>query len=332
VSGAALTLVQGRYQGSYGHTEARYLAKSAAAYASPSRAVTWPTNDSTLLGRLAGLRTRIVAASIGIAANGVLPRKLRSTVLALGGTVAGLYRIAHRQPALLANSGSLPPPPPAKSSGGELVTAKHRESRGCALVICGVQQDFTSTSRWYSPPQAALDRLIQAINATSRLASRFGVTVLYAHQEPDSITGKALFRLLASEHNGHAARHGSDRRLEMVPGFRFSTPANDAFSNDEFDNFLHDHEIGHLFLAGIDGTTSIAQTARSALARGYRVSFIRDGIFTAFERKWDRQLRSFEARAAFAITSEEFGEFGATIQRAKKRSKLWMGSDADSCT
>jgi hypothetical protein len=159
--------------------------------------------------------------------------------------------------------------------------------------------------------------------------------VLYAHQEPDSITGKALFRFLASEHNGHAARHGSDRRLEMVPGFRFSTPDSDAFSNDEVAHFLRDHEIGHLFLAGIDGTTSIAQTARSALARGYRVSFIRDGIFTALERKWDRQLRSFEARAAFAITSEEFGEFAAAIQRANEtrrandtRSKLWMGSDA----
>jgi polysaccharide biosynthesis transport protein len=333
VSGAALTLVQGRYQGSYGYTEAKYLAKSA--YASPSRAITWPTNDSTLLGRLAGLRTRIVAASIGIAANGVLPRKLRSAVPAIGRTAAGAYHIAHRQAALLANPGSLLPPPPAKSSGGERVTVKHRESRGCALVICGVQQDFTSPSRWYSPPQAALDRLIQAINATSQLASRFGVTVLYAHQEPDSITGKALFRFLASEHNGHAARHGSDRRLEMVPGFRFSTPDSDAFSNDEVANFLRDHEIGHLFLAGIDGTTSIAQTARSALARGYRVSFIRDGIFTALERKWDRQLRSFEARAAFAITSEEFGEFAAAIQRANEtrrandtRSKLWMGSDA----
>ena len=108
--------------------------------------------------------------------------------------------------------------------------------------------------------------------------------------------------------------------------FPASTPAGDAFSNDGFDTFLRQQGIGHLFLAGIDGATSIARTARTAIAHGYRVSFIRDGIFTAFERKWDRQLRAFEACAAFAISSEEFGEFAATVQRAREvRSRIELG-------
>ena len=237
------------------------------------------------------------------------------------------FRAVHGRLAALTN---LVPPPadspkPANAPLADAlkVNEPNDGSPGYAIVILGIQQDFTSPSRWYSLPQAALDSVIHKINAASRLAARFDAPVLYAQQEPDSATGKAVFRFLARDHNAGASQHGADKRLETVPGFRFSTPAGDAFSNDEFDTFLRKQGIGHLFLAGIDGATSIARTARTAIAHGYRVSFIRDGIFTAFERKWDRQLRAFEACAAFAISSEEFGEFAATVQRAKEvRSRI----------
>ncbi len=95
----------------------------------------------------------------------------------------------------------------------------------------------------------------------------------------------------------------------MVSGYSFLKRSADAFSNVELHNFLREKGIDHLFLAGLDGVTSVAKTARSAQRLGYRVTFIRDGIFTAFESKWESLLTSFEASGAFAITSEEFRDF-----------------------
>jgi nicotinamidase-related amidase len=66
----------------------------------------------------------------------------------------------------------------------------------------------------------------------------------------------------------------------------------------------------------VDGATSVSQTARSALDRGYRVTFIRDAVFSTCEEKWDRLLDAFESDAAFAITSEEFAEFAMALRQA----------------
>ena len=332
-AGAVLTLVKEQHQDSYGYGEAKYLARSTEAYRAPSGSATWLPTDGTLPAQFASLRNKAVAAAIDIAADGVVPRRSRTAAVA----VAKAFRAVHGRLAALTN---LVPPPadspkPANALVADAPTVNEPNdgSPGYAIVILGIQQDFTSPSRWYSLPQVALDGVIHRINAASRLAARFDAPVLYARQEPDSATGKAVFRLLARDHTADDSRHGVHTRLEAVPGFRFSTPAGDAFSNDEFDTFLRRQGIGHLFLAGIDGATSIARTARTAIALGYRVSFIRDGIFTAFERKWDRQLKAFEASAAFAISSEEFGEFAATVQRAKEtRSRVELGSRTEAGT
>ena len=317
-AGGVLTFVNEKHQGSYGYAEAKYLTRGTEAYRAPSGAATWSPTDGSLPARITRLRNKAVAATIGMASDGVVPRRSRAAALA----IAKAFRAVQRG---LAARTTLVPTPPASPKVADVPADVPKLNGpndrpalpGYALIILGIQQDFTSQSRWYSPPQAALDGVIDKINATSRLAARFDAPVMYAHQEPDSATGKAVFRLLAADRAGDGGQHAADKRLEILPGFRFSTPAGDAFSNDQLDTFLRRHGIDHLFLAGIEGTTSIARTARSALKLGYRVSFIRDGIFTSFERTWDRQLKSFEACAAFAVTGEEFGEFAATVQRAR---------------
>ena len=56
----------------------------------------------------------------------------------------------------------------------------------------------------------------------------------------------------------------------------------------ELDDFLRKKGVAHVFLAGVDSAMSIKQTAHSALDMGYRVTFIQDGIFTAYESRWER--------------------------------------------
>jgi capsular exopolysaccharide synthesis family protein len=176
-----------------------------------------------------------------------------------------------------------------------------------ALLVLDVPEVFTRSSGRYSPSSEASDRLIETINGLSEVAAKCGIMVIYAEQERE----KKL--------DGHPAmRIRSDKRLKMVFGYSFVRSRRDAFSNDELDEVLRKNGIAHLFLAGLDGATSINQTARSALDLGYRVTFIRDGIFTAFESRWERLLKDFEAAAAFAITSEEFAELAAAVHRASE--------------
>jgi nicotinamidase-related amidase len=174
-----------------------------------------------------------------------------------------------------------------------------------ALLVLDVQEVFTSSSARDALSPDAAGRLIETINGLSQMAAKFGVMVIYAQQERD--------RKL----DGNPALP-SDKRLNMVSGYSFVRSGRDAFSNDELDEALRKHGIAHLFLAGLDGATSINQTARSALDLGYRVTFIRDGIFTAFESRWERLLKDFESAAAFAITSEEFAELAEAVQKASE--------------
>jgi polysaccharide biosynthesis transport protein len=167
-----------------------------------------------------------------------------------------------------------------------------------ALLVLDVQEAFTGSSGQYGPSLEASDQLIETINGLSQVASKFGITVIYAQQQ-----------------RGNAATK-PDKRLKMVSGYSFTRSGRDAFFNEELDDVLRKDGIAHLFLAGLDGVTSIKQTARSALDRGYRVTFIRDGIFTAFESRWERLLNDFESAAAFVITSEEFAELAVSVHRA----------------
>jgi capsular exopolysaccharide synthesis family protein len=210
--------------------------------------------------------------------------------------------LASSRPPTRAVTGSAGPQRSGKRTG--LPRSSEAGSPRPALLVLDVPEVFTSSLGRYSPSSEASDRLIETINGLSEVAARFGIMVIYAEQERE----KKL--------NGNPATSRSDKRLKMVSGYSFTRSGKDAFSNDELDEALRKHGIAHLFLAGLDGATSINQTARSALDLGYRVTFIRDGIFTAFESKWERLLKNFESAAAFAITSEEFAELAEAVHRA----------------
>jgi len=184
-----------------------------------------------------------------------------------------------------------------------------------ALLVLDIQETFTFSPRRDSQSPEARDRLIESINGLSQVAFRSDIMVLYAHQERVNPLARSPSRFVVKKVDGNRR---SPEHLRLVPGYSFIKPGKDAFSNVELDDFLRKNGITHLFLAGSDGVTSIRQTARSALDLGYRVTFIQDGIFTAFESKWGRVMNSFESEAAFAIASEEFAEFAVAVRQASE--------------
>ena len=80
-------------------------------------------------------------------------------------------------------------------------------------------------------------------------------------------------------------------------------------------------------MAGSDGAASIAQTARSALDLGYRVSFIHDGISSAFERKWADLLKGFESSAGVQVKMVQMESQDVVNQLKAKKTANKMDID-----
>jgi nicotinamidase-related amidase len=179
-----------------------------------------------------------------------------------------------------------------------------------ALLVIDAQGDISASNGWASTAEVARSHLIRTINTVSNSAVGAEMGVIYTHENLHRSPGAPLARLRTTETaRNHAGVIGSDMTLKIVSDLNFMMKNPDAFSNPRLNTFLTERGIDHLFIVGMNAMTSVRQTARSALDRHYRVTFIQDGIFTACEDKWQRQLQSFEAAAAFAITSAEFAEF-----------------------
>jgi succinoglycan biosynthesis transport protein ExoP len=184
-----------------------------------------------------------------------------------------------------------------------------------ALLVLDIPEVFNGSSKRHSPSPEACDRLIGTINGLSQAASKSGIMVLYAHKERASTVATPLSRFPMKK---PAMRIRSDKRLKMVSKYTFIKRGEDAFSNGELDDFLRKKGVAHLFLAGVDSAMSIKETAHSALDLGYRVTFIQDAIFSAYESRWERVRKTFEAAAAFAIRSEEFAEFAMAVHQVNE--------------
>lgn len=189
-------------------------------------------------------------------------------------------------------------------------------ARRHALLVVDVQDSPASASAGHSRTKAAVGRLIEAINTVSDMAAGSGVTVLYVRRYSGRSNRRNLAHQQARPVDGsHGGNLGTEVMLRRVSEHVFAKHGEDAFSNSRLDSFLRENQIEHLFLVGLDGVTSINETARSALQRGYHVTFIQDGIFTSSEGKWKQLLQRFESLAAFAITKEEFADFCQRLRR-----------------
>lgn len=178
-----------------------------------------------------------------------------------------------------------------------------------ALLIIDIQDEFTTAAGWYTAPNMAVDAVIEAVNRASAIARANRQLVVHTHQS----FGTCFARIMSAFLFGRKKRRGESNklthhRINPAPSTCFLRSAGDAFSNPKLDEFLRRRRVDHLFLMGMDGVTSVGQTALTALERGYRVTLITDGIFTPFERKWARTLTELEKRGVFGLTVSEFDQ------------------------
>ena len=176
-------------------------------------------------------------------------------------------------------------------------------SKRYALVLLDVHQSIAGAQLLPENVRRRLDRITGRISQSALSA---GMIILDCRIGPSACDAQQI------------ALEGQD---EPIAAIRVSRPKVDAFSNRTLEDLLRRSGVDHLFLAGMDAVDSVSTTARAALHRGFRVSFIRDAMFTRDDNKWRRLLTEFEGEAAFALTSDEFIEFALALEVASQEGR-----------
>jgi capsular exopolysaccharide synthesis family protein len=229
------------------------------------------------------------------------------------------------------------------------------EERGPSAELWG--QSASSDRPWIQSPRRTFGSTSSLTPAAvAPLAPRYGLLLLdvYGNADPSrlrpslpesvreqladiarriSLSAFAASMIVLNARKGGSADDAGKILLQEdvgpVPTFRFARASSDAFGNPALAEFLRSSGVNHVFLAGTEALDSVNKTARSALSRGFRVTFIRDAIFARHDDKWGHLLRSFERDAAFAITSDEFLEFALALERSRHATRRLVAGNEE---
>ena len=116
------------------------------------------------------------------------------------------------------------------------------------------------------------------------------------------ILGRAFSKIFS--HGTALPGAALDGRLAVGSQPVFTKPTADAFSCAAFEQFLIEHRINELFLAGLDAEYCVRSTARGALARGYKVNIVSDGILLLAEKRRDAMLRQFHREGVQLVAGD----------------------------
>lgn len=85
----------------------------------------------------------------------------------------------------------------------------------------------------------------------------------------------------------------------------FAKDRMDAFANPALDAFLVKNEIGHIYIAGLDGCYCVDKTVQAALKRGYKVTLLSDASVSKKESEFAAVKEVLKAKGANIISTGE---------------------------
>lgn len=170
---------------------------------------------------------------------------------------------------------------------------------GAALLLVDLQTVYWRDDTYDAQTRA---RVEAAVAREAALAQHRNQPVIAVRQEWSGI-GPRLIAWIAMK--GHA--------VKASPGTELAAPfagqadhvvtkrVQDGFETGELDVVLRVLRVGHLRIAGLDGTGSVARTAQAAINRGYEVTLVSDAIATARKTDFDTVRDSLASQGAQVI-------------------------------
>lgn len=185
--------------------------------------------------------------------------------------------------------------------------ARPPEAKGgaTAIVLLDFQVSFLSPDGRMAVAQNQVEPMIKAANAIIAAARKQVVPVIYVKDEfsPFQFAGNMSRDYAAMRFEPGSAL---DPRLDGNAGIYLTKDGRDAFSNPYLDSHLKAINAGHLVIAGVHAEQSLLETARSALAHGYKVTVIGDAVASDSDEARAAALKQLKDAGAQIQTSDEY--------------------------
>ena len=187
--------------------------------------------------------------------------------------------------------------------------SEHRttESKGNspALVLIDLQRSFLASEGARPVAQNEVDPLVKGVNAMIDAAGKNVAPVIYLK---DEFSRFQFVGNMAREDAALRYEPGSvfDPRIDDTAGVYFTKQCADGFSNPYFESHLKAINAGRIVIAGVYADSSVLETAKSAIARGYGVTIISDAVAAQSDAARDVALKQLKDAGAQIQTSQEF--------------------------
>ena len=172
-----------------------------------------------------------------------------------------------------------------------------------ALVVIDLQNDLTLETGKAHACVSQVDKLFPIVNQLSKKFIETEREVVYLKTE----WSNPLVKLLT----GNSVKKGTkgadfDSRLEIVGNNIFVKGNKNAFSSDDFKQFLQDKSIAHLYLVGLATDYCIKVSAIEAIAQGYKVTVVRDGVAAYRCEDFLKSLDTLASKGVAFVESEKW--------------------------
>lgn len=178
-----------------------------------------------------------------------------------------------------------------------------------ALLVIDVQESLTGrlATGFSAGMKAQSEGLVTAINKTVAWAEANRIPIVYIRQEnTDFIYNLATGAMLAKGSPGAEI----DGRIKISGANIFGKQKMDAFTNRELDDYMRSRGVGRLYVTGLDAEYCVDRTIKGGLARGYKVTAVKDAIISSTPEKRDKKIADYAAGGVRIINSDEFSVEG----------------------
>jgi nicotinamidase-related amidase len=187
-------------------------------------------------------------------------------------------------------------------SKGSPITAYSNPTK--ALVVLGVQKDFTAETARMPVEKDSVSSMINNINSVQQKFKANNLAIIYVRNV------FSRWDIVANLFRHRAAVEGSpgiafDPRLRLLDDAQFTKSAPDMFSNHELEDFLVQHQISSLYITGLFADQCAYWSSKSALNRKYSVVVISDAVAAASRKIADSALARLQDLGATVKTTEQ---------------------------
>lgn len=174
-----------------------------------------------------------------------------------------------------------------------------------AFLIMDIQKDFMVPEGKLPVDSQQAQTILKTINTLLETVDVKAIEIVYVGNEFSHSD------LIGNWFRNHAAlkdEEGSqlDSRLKVINNIYFSKDQPDAFSNDDFDQYLRNKKVNKLIIAGVFADQCLLATARGAQQRGYKVIMLSDGVAAKNNENLQEALQKHKEGGTIVMSSEEF--------------------------